>query len=128
MTLEPGWPAHYAAVAAEAEADAQDLNGIASSGSDWYLLDRGRLRILQLDPGGRATRAIDLESLGTYGPNGLAVDSTGNIYLADTGSNRILVFASSGALIYCAIDPMVQPATMARANRLLLRKPYAGIV
>ena len=72
----------------EAEADAQDLNGIASSGSDWYLLDRGRARILQLDASGRATRAIDLESLGTYGPNGLAVDSAGVVVDGDVGIGR----------------------------------------
>jgi DNA-binding beta-propeller fold protein YncE len=83
----------------DSEGDAQDLNGIASAGSDWYLLDRGRPRILQLDNSGRATRSIDLQSLGTYGPNGLAVDARGNIYLADTGGNRILVFSPGGAVI-----------------------------
>ncbi|HLZ29315.1 MAG TPA: PA14 domain-containing protein [Chloroflexota bacterium] len=83
----------------EAEADAQDLNGIAASGSDWYLLDRGRNRILQLDSTGRATHSIDLAPLGTYGPNGLAVDVKGNLYLADTGGSRILMFGPSGALI-----------------------------
>jgi DNA-binding beta-propeller fold protein YncE len=81
------------------ETDAQDLNGIAAAGSDWYVLDRGRSRILQLDTNGRATHSIDLQSLGTYGPNGLAVDTRGNIYLADTGSNRILVFSTAGALL-----------------------------
>ncbi len=83
----------------DAEADAQDLNGIAAAGTDWYVLDRGRARILQLDPSGRATHSIDLQSLGTYGPNGLAVDARGNVYLADTGGNRILVFSSAGALV-----------------------------
>src|SRR5439155_8359257 len=37
--------------------------------------------------------------LGTYGPNGLATDARGNVYLADTGGNRIMVFSPSGALV-----------------------------
>src|SRR5207248_8864572 len=48
---------------------------------------------------GRATSSIDLQALGTYGPNGLAVDARGNVYLADTGSNRILMFAPTGTLL-----------------------------
>jgi len=83
----------------ESDADAQDLNGIASAGTDWYVQDRGRARILQLDASGRSTRSIDLQSLGTYGPNGLATDARGNVYLADTGGNRILVFSPAGALV-----------------------------
>lgn len=81
------------------DADAQDLNGLASFGSDWYVLDRGQPRVVQLDPDGRATQTIDLKSQGTYGPNGLAVDTVGNIYLADTGGNRILVFSAAGVLV-----------------------------
>jgi sugar lactone lactonase YvrE len=54
---------------------------------------------LQLDASGRTTRSIDLQSLGTYGPNGLAVDAQGNIYLADTGGNRIMEFATAGGLV-----------------------------
>jgi DNA-binding beta-propeller fold protein YncE/4-amino-4-deoxy-L-arabinose transferase-like glycosyltransferase len=79
--------------------DAVDLNGIAASGTDWYLLDRGGPRILQLDATGRATHTIDLQPLATYGPNGLAIDARGDVYLADTGGNRILVFNSGGSLI-----------------------------
>jgi len=33
-------------------------------------------------------------------PNGIAVDSNGKIYVADSGNNRIQVFASSGAFEY----------------------------
>jgi len=63
----------------ESGTDALDLNGIAASGSDWYLLDRGGPRILQLDASGRATHSIDLQPLATYGPNGLAVDARGDV-------------------------------------------------
>jgi hypothetical protein len=34
------------------------------------------------------------------GPYGVAVDSTGNIYVADTGNDRIQVFDSSGAFLF----------------------------
>jgi streptogramin lyase len=83
----------------EPDADAEDLNGIAPAGSDWYLLDRGRARILQLDASGHAIHSIDLQPLATYGPNGLAVDGRGELYLADTGGNRILEFSPGGALV-----------------------------
>src|SRR5262249_47246110 len=83
----------------EADADAQDVGGIAATASEWYLLDRGRARIMRLDASGRATRTIDLQPLATYGPNGIAADAHGDVYLADTGGNRILVFNSAGGLI-----------------------------
>jgi hypothetical protein len=84
----------------EDDAPATDLSGLAAGGANgtWYLLDRGRQRILQLDPSGHAVGAIDLEWLGTYGPNGLALDEAGDVYVADTGQNRILVFGPDGAL------------------------------
>jgi len=83
----------------DARADAQDLNGITTNGSDWYVLDRGSPpRILQLDASGQTTRSIDLQQLGTYGPNGLALDAHGSLYLVDTGGNRILVFTAAGTL------------------------------
>jgi hypothetical protein len=80
--------------------DAQDLVGIAVDGDGWDLLDRGALRILRLDAQGQAQplRTIDLGPLATYGPNGLVTDSQGNLYLADTGLDRLLVFTPDGAL------------------------------
>ena len=32
-----------------------------------------------------------------YGLNGVAVDAGGNVYVADTGRNRILVFSPTGS-------------------------------
>jgi sugar lactone lactonase YvrE len=73
--------------------------GVAVSGGDFYVLDRGTPRILRLDAGGRLLAVLSMESLGTYGLNGLAVDPVGNMYAADTGRNRILVFAPNGSLL-----------------------------
>src|SRR4030095_4592116 len=66
--------------------DAQDLLGLAANADGWWVLDRGALRILHLDQNGQAQpeRTIDLQPLATYGPTGLAVDASDNLYLADT--------------------------------------------
>src|SRR5438874_1364371 len=78
----------------------QDLVGIAADGDGWWLLDRGALHILRLDNRGQAQpdRTLDLVPLSTYGPNGLATNGRGNLYVADTGRNRILVFNAGGPL------------------------------
>jgi DNA-binding beta-propeller fold protein YncE len=73
--------------------------GVAAQGDSIYVVDRGTPRIFRLDSAGRLQATISLESLGTYGLNGLAVDPGGNIYAADTGRNRILIFAPSGQLL-----------------------------
>ncbi len=78
--------------------EAQDLVGLAANQDGWYVLDRGAQRIVHLDATGQAEpwRTIDLQPLATYGPNGLAVDARGNVYVADTGRDRILVFDERG--------------------------------
>src|ERR671932_1382208 len=78
----------------------QDLVGITADGDGWWLLDRGALHILRLDNRGQAQpeRTLDLVPLGTYGPNGLATNGRGSLYVADTGRNRILVFNAGGPL------------------------------
>ena len=73
--------------------------GVAVSGGSYYVMDRGTPRILRLDSSGEPTAMLDLQPLSTYGLNGLAVDAVGNIYAADTGRNRILVFSPSGQLL-----------------------------
>jgi 4-amino-4-deoxy-L-arabinose transferase-like glycosyltransferase len=76
----------------------QDLVGIAADGDGWWLLDRAALHVLRLDNRGQAQpdRTLDLVPLATYGPNGLATNGRGNLYVADTGRNRILVFNAGG--------------------------------
>jgi DNA-binding beta-propeller fold protein YncE len=73
--------------------------GVAVDRDRYYVLDRGTPRIVRLDAEGRPEWAISLEPYGTYGLNGLAVDATGAVYAADTGRNRVLVFAPSGRLV-----------------------------
>lgn len=73
--------------------------GVAAVGDTVYVLDRGSPRVLGLDLNGRLRLTLSLEPFGTYGLNGLAADAMGNLYVADTGRNRILVFSPSGALL-----------------------------
>ena len=73
--------------------------GVTAFGDVYYVIDRGTPRLLRLDSNGRVQATFSLEPLGTYGLNGVAVDPRGNIYVADTGRNRILVFAPTGALL-----------------------------
>ncbi len=80
--------------------DAKDLVGITRDGEGWAVLDRGALRILRLDDQGHAQpdRTIDLSKLETYGPNGLASDGKGNLLLADTGRDRVVIFNAGGTM------------------------------
>ena len=77
----------------------QQPAGVAVSGNNYFVIDRGTPRILRLDETGQLQAVLDLQSLSTYGLNGLALDANGNIYAADTGRNRILVLAPTGQLI-----------------------------
>jgi hypothetical protein len=71
--------------------------GVAAQGESVYVVDRGTPRVFRLDTTGHVLATINLEPLGTYGLNGMAVDPNGNVYVADTGRNRILAFAPNGS-------------------------------
>jgi hypothetical protein len=73
--------------------------GVAVASNNIYVLDRGQPRIFRLNNSGQLESTIDLGTYSTYGLNGLAVDRNGNLYAADTGRNRILVFSPSGELL-----------------------------
>jgi DNA-binding beta-propeller fold protein YncE len=73
--------------------------GVAVSNDGYYVIDRGTPRILHIDAAGQLRGIFNLEPLSPYGLNGLAVDQAGNLYAADTGRNRILVFSPNGQLI-----------------------------
>ena len=73
--------------------------GVAVQGDNFFVVDRGTPRIFRLDGNGRLLATLGLESQGTYGLNGLAVDLGGNLFLADTGRNRIVVIAPGGQIL-----------------------------
>ena len=73
--------------------------GVAVQSDAFYVLDRGVQRLIRLDTNGRVVSSFSLQPLGPYGLNGLAVDSYGLLYAADTGRNRILVFTPDGGLV-----------------------------
>jgi DNA-binding beta-propeller fold protein YncE len=77
----------------------QQPAGVAASGGAYFVIDRGTPRILRLDQSGQLQAVLDLQALSTYGLNGLTVDANGDIYAADTGRNRILVFTPTGQLL-----------------------------
>ncbi len=45
-------------------------------------------------------------STGLSGPNGAAVDSSGNLYIADTGNNRIVKIAPNGTQTVVSVAPL----------------------
>ncbi len=75
------------------DVDLQAISGVAVRPGQWFLVDRGSLRILELDAAGRLRRSVRLDTYKPYGPNGLAVDGA-TLYLADTGRSRVLIIGA----------------------------------
>jgi uncharacterized protein (TIGR03437 family) len=75
-----------------------------------YIADTGNNRVMALAPGGQLTLFAGTGTAGFSGdggpataatlkaPAGLAVDSAGNVYIADTGNNRLRKVAPGGAI------------------------------
>ncbi|MGD9893907.1 MAG: flippase activity-associated protein Agl23, partial [Dehalococcoidia bacterium] len=81
--------------------------GVAADGSgNVFVADTWNHRIVQLDSGLRFVRAwggpsatgqtADPAPLELYGPRGLAIDGDGNLWVTDTGHNRVLKFSPDG--------------------------------
>jgi|GEM_PF-1618421 len=67
-----------------------ELVWVVDSGSGW---------IYRLEPDGKLEAAIDGSALGLYNPRGLAIDSSGDLFVADTGGARILRLDPMGKLL-----------------------------
>jgi uncharacterized protein (TIGR03437 family) len=101
-----------------------------------YIADNGNSRILayqyntQLTPGGEADLVLGQQdsftnlaqgpsgtlSTGLKSPTGLAVDASGNLYVADTGDNRILRYPR----------PFSQPAGYQFPNMIIGQATFSG--
>jgi DNA-binding beta-propeller fold protein YncE len=63
------------------------------------VLDAKNAAIHQYDPAGRFVGRVPLERSDFYNPRGLAIDEDDNLYVADTGLNRIVKFSPAGKLL-----------------------------
>lgn len=77
---------------------------IAPDGSVYFTEARGH-RLLKLNPAGVVQWTIGIAGIpctGTYCfsyPNGVALDSSGNVYVADSSNNRVQIYTSGGTYI-----------------------------
>jgi uncharacterized protein (TIGR03437 family) len=90
-----------------------------------YIVDNGNQRIRKVSNGIITTVAGGGPSLGDNGPAtsaqlddpmGVAVDSTGKVYVADTGSERVRVLIPSGAACSAAVAPLALSAAASGGN------------
>jgi uncharacterized protein (TIGR03437 family) len=70
----------------------------------------------QTDRFGNQAQGGGNRSTGLSSPSGLAVDSSGNLYVADTGNNRVLRYA----------NPLSQPGGLASPNMVIGQTSFAG--
>jgi DNA-binding beta-propeller fold protein YncE len=73
--------------------------GIAFTNDTYWVVDRDPPRLIRLDANGRYQGALDLQQFSPYGLNGIAIGPQGNIYVADTGRNRLLAFSPEGVAL-----------------------------
>ena len=97
------------------EAELYDPAGVAvDSAGNLYIADTGNQRIRKIDSTGTITTIAGTGEYGFSGdggpaavarlafPNGVAVDSAGNLYIADSGNRRIRKIDSTGTIITIA--------------------------
>jgi Chitobiase/beta-hexosaminidase C-terminal domain/NHL repeat len=99
--------------------------GIALDGyANVYIADTGNNRVVKAHQfGATATdNVVAIPSTTTFGgtklsgPTGIAVDSSGDLFLADTGNNRVVEFSSTGA------------ASVVSTGTITLGSPYSVAV
>ncbi len=92
-------PSYVGNLLGQGQADMYPVS-VASTSTFYYVLDPGRFRVVAVN---RSTGNIDLQVGGVQGTTGgsignargIALDSGGNVYVADTPNNRIEKFTSS---------------------------------
>ena len=103
--------------------------GIAANGTLIYVADTTNHTIRQVTPAGVVTTLAGTPTLigssnGTgsaaqfYFPNGLALDSSGNVYIADTFNQTIRVMTPSGTVTTLAGQASSVPGNGGRANNI----------
>lgn len=75
-----------------------------------YIADAGANAVYRWRPGFAKQEAIaEGEAAGLKGPLGVAVDDTGNVWIADTGNNRLRVVDGVNGAIRTALSGLQQP-------------------
>lgn len=70
---------------------------LAFDGHDILIADAGNHKIFRVSPGVSAEEIVVKDTLNT--PHGITVDESGNIFIADMGSNRIIQINKDGSFI-----------------------------
>jgi sugar lactone lactonase YvrE len=81
---------------------------VADSGGNLYVVERGASKIRKISPAGVVTTFAgniipgSIDGIGTkasfLGPSGLTIDASGNLYIADTGNNKIRKISPVGVV------------------------------
>jgi uncharacterized protein (TIGR03437 family) len=90
--------------------------GLAASGGNVYIADTGESRVIRVNPDGTVNTVAGTGAPGftgdgevsallqLNGPSGLAADSAGDLYIADTLNNRVRMLTPDGVLSTAAGD------------------------
>lgn len=97
--------------AAASAAQLNNPSGLVIDGDgNLYLADTGNHRVRRITPGGTISSVAGTGTAGNAGdggaatsaqlsyPSGLAIDTAGNVYVADSGNNRVRRFAPGGSI------------------------------
>ncbi len=111
----------------------KDPHGIAvdPSGERVFVADTGRDLIQEFTDGGVPVRRLGGTASGVGNlvhPTGVAVDSHGFVYVADTGNGRIAKFAENGNFIRYFSVPFVFRLAVSPAGRVYALTNFFGLV
>ena len=122
-----------------AQASFHDLSGIATDGAgNVYVADGVNETIRKITPGGLVTTLAGMTGVSGHadgigatasfnGPSGIATDSAGNIYVADTGNNIIRKITPAGAVTTLAGTAGVQGHTDGVGSQASFKLPSSVV-